>query len=219
MGTMENYWQLGRWGGVRVAMHWTVLIVFAWLYFLVGGLLATLVASGAFLALLVVHELGHVAVLRRRKIAVESVTFYGIHGTTAHGYARPLDEIAVAWGGVAAQLAVLVLALAAGYFLDSVTGAWVAAIASPVLFVFTKVNLFLVIVALLPIGPFDGQAAWKVIPWMRAKAKRRKVSPKPAPRVMPLEPEPVLTAEAQRELEASSEKAAAELMEKLARKK
>ena len=81
--------------------------------------------------------------------------------------------------------------------------------------VLVKVNVFLMIIALLPIGPFDGHAAWQVIPRTRAKLKRppkaKLVSvPKPAP-----EPEVTLSPEKQRELDASSERAAAELMAKL----
>jgi len=209
---MENYWQLGRWARIPVAMHWTVLIAFAWLYLLFMDLLSTLIGSAAFFALLVAHEFGHVAVLRRRKIAVESVTFYGIHGRTAHGYANTADEILIAWGGVAAQAVVLALALAGSYLLTPSLAPWVWIVAGPVLLVFTKLNVFLMIIALLPIGPFDGQSAWRAIPWIRGALRRRRKSANSAKAIK-------LTPEQRRELEESSEKAAADLIEKLAKKK
>jgi Zn-dependent protease len=210
----QNYWQLGRWGRIPVSMHWTVLITFAWLYLLLWNLLATVIASAAFFALLVIHEMGHVAVLRRRRIAVESITLYGIHGNTAHGYASPGDEILVAWGGVAAQVVVLALAVAASYSLDLSSSPLVSTITSPVLFVFTKLNLFVMVVALLPIGPFDGRGAWAAIPWMRNAMRRRKR----AAQEIRMFPEKGLSPERRRELEESSAKAAADLLQKFAKK-
>ena len=195
-------------------MHWTVLIVFAWLYLFFWDLLATAIASAAFFSLLVAHEFGHVAVLRARKISVESIELSGIHGKTSHGWASASDEILVAWGGAAAQLAVLLLALVAGYLLDLRTSPVLSLIAGPILFVFTKLNIFLMILALLPIGPFDGHAAWAVIPWLRKTIRRRRQ----VARDIKLFPEKGLSPEKRRELEESSTKAASELMEKLAKK-
>src|SRR5689334_5179218 len=107
----KNYWQLGTWGRIPVAMHWTVLLVFAWMYLWFGTVAMTLVASAALFLVMVVHEMGHVAVLKRRKVAIESITFFGVHGTTAHAYAGPGAEVAVAWAGVGAQLLLLAATL------------------------------------------------------------------------------------------------------------
>jgi Zn-dependent protease len=208
-----NYWQLGTWRRVPVSMHWTVLIAFAWLYLFFFDLLATAIASVAFFALLVAHELGHVVVLRRRKIAVASVELFGIHGRTSHAWASATDEIRIAWGGVGAQMVVLVLALGTGYALEPVTIPIVWTIAGPILFVLTKLNIFLMLIALLPIGPFDGHAAWAVIPRLR-KAIRGQRAPNAAVQF----PERDLPPDKLREFEESSTKAAAELLEKLGRK-
>ena len=210
----QSHWQLGTWGRIPVSMHWTVLIVFAWLYLFFWDLVATAIASVAFFALLVAHELGHVAVLRKRKIPVESIELNGIHGKTSYGWASASDEILVAWGGVGAQLAVLLLALAAGYALDSRTNPVVLFIAAPILFVFTKLNIFLMVIALLPIGPFDGHGAWAAIPWLRRAIRRRRQIAKD----IKLFPEKGLSPEKRRELEEKSTKVATELMEKLAKK-
>jgi hypothetical protein len=80
--------------------------------------------------------------------------------------------------------------------------------------VFTKINIFLMIIALLPIGPFDGHTAWQVIPRTRAKLRRRKpAAPKPAP-----EPEASLSAEERRELDERSKSEADQLIARLSRK-
>lgn len=206
---MDNYWQLGKWGGIPVAMHWTVLLVFAWMYLILGDFLAAAIASGALFVLFAAHEFGHVAVLRSRKMFIDRVTFYGIHGEVSHGPARKhTDEILVAWGGVIAQIVVLLFALLGRFLLSSFESSYLWIVAGPILFVFTKLNLFLILVALLPIGPFDGRQAWKVIPWLREKFRRRKRN----------ETEIELTPEKRRELEESSEKMTADLLDKLGKK-
>jgi len=210
----QSYWQLGTWRRIPVSMHWTVLIAFAWLYLFFWDLFATVIASAAFFALLVVHELGHVAVLRRRKIAVESIELFGIHGRTSHGWASATDETLIAWGGVGAQAGVLLAALAIGYALEPLANPIVSVVAGPILFVLTKLNLFLMVVALLPIGPFDGHSAWAVIPRLRKAIRRRRQAAKEPE----LFPERDLPPARRRELEESSRKAAAELMEKLRKK-
>lgn len=217
----KDAWDLGYWGGIPVSMHWTVLLVFVWMYLVFWSLAPAAIASVAFLLLLVAHELGHVFVLRRRKVPVVAITLYGLHGETAYGdfVAKPADEVAIAWGGVGAQGVILVLALVARAFVDVSAIPWGSVIVGTFLFVFIQINIVLMILALLPIGPFDGHAAWKVIPRMRAALRRRRKPPeRQAPPKPPPEPEVELTPEQQRELDASSEKAAADLIAKLTRK-
>lgn len=217
----RNYWQLGRWRRIPVAMHWTVLMSFAWLYLVFWDLLATAIASAAFFVLLVAHEFGHVVLLRRKKIAVLGIRLYGIHGETEHGYASRPQAMLVAWGGVAAQLAVLALALALMYAMRGVAIPLLSLIAGPVLFVFTKINIFMMVIALLPIGPFDGHDAWAAIPYLRGLLRRRrkeKEAHKKKMREQALFPEDTLTPERLQELEASSAQTAAEVMARLAKR-
>lgn len=204
---MENYWQLGRWLRIPVAMHWSVLFAPAWFYLMLNSFWPAVIATVAFLVLLVVHELGHVIALRWRKIAIERVTFFGLHGNTSHAGSTPGNEIIVAWSGVFAQGIALALALATDYALGS--GGMVAFIATPVIFVFTTVNIFMMFIALIPFGPFDGHKAWQVIPWVRAKLRARRQR---ATKIQ-------LTDAQLHALEQQSEQEAAQLMERLAKKK
>jgi Zn-dependent protease len=217
----RNYWQLGRWRRIPVAMHWTVLLAFAWLYLVFWDVLATLIASAALFVLLVAHAFGHVAVLRRKKVGVFGIRLYGAHGEVEHGYTSHAQAIAVAWGGVAAQLGVLVPALALTYFMPPVSSPLLAIILAPVLLVFTKVNVFLMIVALLPIGPFDGHDAWAAIPYLRGLMRRRRQETQARRKKMREErlfPEESLAPERQEELEARSAQAAADVIREIARK-
>ena len=213
----QDHWQLGTWGRIPVSMHWTVLLNFAWLYIIFMDVLATLIGAAALFLVMMAHEFGHVAMLRRRGLKVAAISLVGLHGETSYNEynARPGDAIAVAWGGVAAQVAVFVLALAANSFIPFHEIPLSLLVWGPMYFVFTKFNIFLIIIALLPIGPFDGHDAWRVIPRMRKALRRRPAKRAPPP---PPEPEPVLTREEQRALDESSERAAAELISRLSRK-
>ncbi|HEX4333250.1 MAG TPA: hypothetical protein VH040_13995 [Usitatibacter sp.] len=210
----ENYWQLGRWGRIPVAMHWTVLLAFAWMYLVFWSVPATLVGAVALFFVMVVHELGHVAVLRRRKVSIDNITFFGIHGTTSHGYAAPGVEIAVAWAGVAAQAVLLMATLALGAFVDFSSVPLLGWAWGVTYLVWTRLNVFVMVIALLPLGPFDGRVAWSVFAYMKGAMRRRKRRKQE----LLLNPERSLSPERRRELEESSSQAATELLGKLSGK-
>ncbi len=206
---MQNHWQLGRWAGIPVSMHWTVLLALPWLYLMLGDWLAALIGSAAYFLLLLAHEFGHAAAARWRGLTVDAITLNGLHGETAHGYPRSTgDDILVAWSGVAAQAVILLLALLAGPYLETASSRAVATVAAPVMMVFTRWNLFLMVVALLPIGPMDGHRAWAVIPWVRQSLRRRRRSGKVVK----------LDSAKRRALQKQSEKTAAEIIQRLGKK-
>ena len=216
----QDHWPLGTWGRIPVTMHWTVLLAFAWMYLVFFDLVLTLVAIPFVFLLLVAHEWGHVVALRRRKIAVTGVALYGAHGETSYNEyaAKPNDVVAVAWSGVAAQLVLMLLALAAVSFIPFGSMPFGATLSTVIFVVLVKINVFVMILALLPIGPFDGHHAWKVIPRARAAMKKgSKPKPKPvaAPAPPVADPEEQLSPEQRSELDQASEKAAADLMAKL----
>jgi Zn-dependent protease len=170
---MQNFWSLGRWGGIPVSMHWTVLLAFPWLFLMMNSFVAALIGSLAFFFLLVAHEGGHVLVARWRRVYVEDIQLFGYHGQTSLGYKRTeLDEVLIAWGGVAVQLVILAAAFAAAAPLAHSGSAALDTLTGPVLAVFTTWNMFLMMVALLPLGPMDGHAAWKAFPMMRRALRR-----------------------------------------------
>ena len=217
----QDSWSLGTWGRIPVTMHWTTLLAFAWMYLVFRDMVQMLLSIPFLFLLFVVHELGHVIVLRRRKIPVVDVSLWGIHGETSYNEysAKPGDVVAVAWGGVGAQFALMLLTLALVAFVPFSAVPFGGVVSYVMYVVLVQLNIFVMIVALLPIGPFDGHAAWQVIPRMRArfrqppKAKAVPAAPRPPP-----EPEVRLTDEEQRELDKSSEQAAADLIAKLTRR-
>lgn len=211
----RDHWDLGTWGRIPVSMHWTVLLSFAWLYIIFWDVTATLFGSVALFLLFIAHEWGHVVMLRRRKVPIVSVMFTGLHGETLYNeYAvKPGDSIAVAWGGVGAQVLVLILAMLASAFIPFGAIPFGMLVWGPMAVVFIKFNVFLMIVALLPIGPFDGHEAWRIIPRLRSKLRRR-----PKPRKVPIEVQPQLTPEEQRALDEKSKTEADALIARLSGK-
>jgi Zn-dependent protease len=211
----QDSWSLGSWNRIPVSMHWTVLLAFAWMYLVFMDVVLMLMSIPFVFLILAVHELGHVIMLRRRKIAVTGVSLWGIHGETSYNEyaAKPGDMVAVAWGGVAAQVVLMLLALGITQLVPFSSIPFGGALALVMFTVLVKLNVFLMIVALLPIGPFDGHAAWQVIRRTRAKLKA-KAPPRarPAP---PREPEISLSNEQQQELDAAAEKEAADLIRRL----
>ena len=210
---MENQWHLGRFKGIPVSMHWTVLLTLPWMYLMLNDLLATLIAFAGFCFVLVAHEFGHVLMARWRGSYVDDIMLAGIHGRTSHGIVTRGNEIAIAWGGVLAQLVVLAFALLMGALLADTRSQWVWIIAAPLSWALIKWNLFLMIAALLPIGPFDGHMAWKAFPYLRDQAARRRRRGNAGEKVVKLDPAK------RRELQQKSEKLAAEILEELKNKK
>ena len=191
-----------------MSMHWTVLLAFPWLYIIMRSFIAAAIGTVAFFGLLVAHEFGHVAVARWRGVYVEEIELFGMHGETSLGLKRTqVDDVLIAWGGVAAQLVVLLIAFAAYYPLAAIGNYWVALIVSPIFAVLTEWNIFLIIIALLPLGPLDGQTAWKAIPMLRQYFRRRRNPP--PPKLMPIQ---------QKELKERSEQAAADILKGLGKK-
>lgn len=212
----QDYWQLGTWRRIPVSMHWTVLLNFAWLYIIFQDLLATLIGAATLFLVMMAHEYGHVVVMRRRRIKATAISLFGLHGETSYNEytAKAGDATAIAWGGVLAQLVVLALALAANTFVPFHEIPFALLVWAPMYFVFTKFNVLLMIIALLPIGPFDGHDAWRILP------RRRKARRTAAKRAFPPPPEPEteLTPEEQKALDESSQQAAADLLSRLSRK-
>ena len=205
----RDSFDLGRWFGIPVRMHWTFLLSCAWLYLLIPGLWNILVGAATLLMLFVAHEFGHVLMLRWRRTSAVGITLNGLHGRTEHEWANPWNEALAAWGGVAAQLVLLLLALVLGPLLSGTGVAAVSVIATPALFVLTQLNIFFIVIALLPIGPFDGHAAWSLLPQLKRRFARRRAKPTPQKKLAP---------EQQARLEAESERAAAELIKNASRR-
>ena len=167
---MRSTWRLGKWRGIPIFLHWTVLLGLPWFYYQTRSLSATLISFAAFAMLLLAHELGHAIVATWRNVRVFKIQLYVIHGICEHDepyYEQ--DDVLIAWGGVAAQFVLLVIALGVDPLLAAFSP-FVHAAMWPLLRVFIDTNLLIIVLNLIPIAPLDGAKAWRVLPILRQRA-------------------------------------------------
>ena len=162
--------------GARVYLHWSVFVV-VFLLALVSlrSPLYAAISIASYLAVIVIHEAGHAWVSRRLGYHVDAIRVGFFHGL-CEGEApdTELDHVLIAWGGVAAQLAVaipiVILAKLAG---DPDFG-----YAGPVVGILGQLNIVIALINLAPAPGLDGHTAWRAIPllwhWQRARTTTKR---------------------------------------------
>lgn len=141
-------WKLGRAAGIDVFVHWTFMLLPAYVVLTGGGLTEVLLVIAMF-ACVVLHEYGHALMARHYGIGTKHITLYPIGGVALlEGMPRnPKHEIAVALAGPAVNVAIAVL-LASFMFINGGLGDF--------LFSLLAVNVALAVFNLLPAFPMDG---------------------------------------------------------------
>lgn len=211
----NTHWQIGKIWGIPLSMHWSVLL-WCVLFFATFGFtfVDVMMASVALIVLMLVHELGHVIALRAKRLDVDSIELAGLHGITDTAYIPYPYEIVVGWSGVAAQLVLYGLTELVLNTTDLMRLPYASSWLAPVALVWTRYNLILMLAALIPIGPFDGNRAWRVFGWMRSQWRRLRR----ARRLKDTMPEPQLSEEEQHRLEELSSRMTSELLERLTKR-
>jgi len=149
----DGFLVLGRVWQAPIRIHWsTPLVAFALTSFsFVPG------AWLGFLVLVLVHELGHAALVRAFGAHVVSVNATGLGGTCEwYGDVTAKQRAIIAWGGVLAQGALYIVARFAAIILPS----W--GFIGQLMYSLTVTNILLIAVNLLPIRPLDGAEAWRL---------------------------------------------------------
>ena len=164
--TMDGNWTIGRFGGVEVRLHWSLIAVFALIVWsLSEGVLpsqnpglsnatylgAATVAALLFIASILLHELGHSWVARREGIEVDSISLWLFGGVAEFKdrFRSAGAEFRVAFAGplVSIVLGALFVAIALAGLPSAVDGAaaWLG-----------YINFILAAFNLLPASPLDG---------------------------------------------------------------
>ncbi len=163
---MRWSWKLGRVSGIRIQVHWTFLILIAWVIVVhvARGATAVAVIGGVFLVLavfgcVVLHELGHALTARRFGIGTRDITLLPIGGVARleRMPTEPRQELLVAAAGPLVNVviaAVLLVALSAGDALRPVQE--IAVVGGNLPAQLLWVNVMLVGFNLLPAFPMDG---------------------------------------------------------------
>lgn len=154
--------RIARISQVDIYVHWSIFLVATLI--LLGARrqpLPTLVGLTAYLAILIIHESGHLIIARRRGYDALSIELYPIFGIAR--FERPgsrFDRGLIAWGGVLAQTIVsvpIVLCVAVfGYSPRETLNTAVAILGAG--------SLGIAAFNLLPVRPLDGSVAWDLIP-------------------------------------------------------
>lgn len=173
-----GFWTIGRWRGVPIRLHWSIplgALLFGGFRFVPGFWLG-------FVLLVIVHELGHAALARARRLEVYEVRVHGFGGVCIHRSGSAYDGAIIAWGGVLAQMLVLfVPALVLARLAPPRELFWVE-----MLHAFTAVNLWIAALNLLPIPPLDGAKAWTLPKlWWQRRARRKTGHRAPPPPASP----------------------------------
>jgi Zn-dependent protease len=169
----RGLWSLGRWRGVPVWLHWSVWLGLAWFGFRHRAWLPALLSFAGFFGLLAIHELGHAFAARSRRVRVHEIRLYLLHGLCRHAVpARERDDVFIAWGGVLAQAAVLLVALPLSAGIGALSPTLSIELA-PLFRMLIAANAWMIAFNLLPIAPLDGHRAWRVLrPLGRSLAAR-----------------------------------------------
>jgi Zn-dependent protease len=165
--------KLGRWAGISVSLHWSVVLIAVLLGTGLSRTLGWVVASIgiiAFLGSILAHEFSHALVARRFGIGTQSIELWALGGMARleREAPTPRAEGWIAAAGPLASLAVGLLALGIwlaigvnGLALDSADNVltllgWLGLI-----------NLVLAVFNMLPGAPLDGGRVVRAIRWSR----------------------------------------------------
>jgi Zn-dependent protease len=169
----RGYLHIGRVLGAPVRLHWSIPIG----AFVLGRFRFVPWYWAAFLVLVLVHELGHAAMVWGARARVVAIEAHGAGGICHwSGEVSEVRRALIAWGGVLAQALLLGATYLTLYFL----GPPESALGLEIVDAFTESNLWLIAVNLIPIPGFDGASAWPLLPalarWVRERRadKRRR---------------------------------------------
>jgi stage IV sporulation protein FB len=169
---MQKYFRLGKFNifGAPVYVHWSVLamIVLIIISYWQSPIIVA-IAFLSYLAVILVHEIGHAAVAHKmgyRIFALRVALIHGVCECEAPNY--ELDEVKIAWGGVLAQIIISILV-----FTVSGLGADKFTYFGPILVFLGYFSLLIIPYNLIPSRGLDGYKAWRIIPlsYKHIKAK------------------------------------------------
>jgi hypothetical protein len=169
----EGYTTLFHLRKMPVRLHWS----FPLGMIMVGGLRFVPGIWLAYFIMVAGHELGHGLLARRYGCAVVSLDVHGFGGLCSYvGETTEYERSVIAWGGVLAQAMLFALTMAIITFVGPARTDFSA----DMVHVFTRVNLIIAAINLLPLNGLDGARAWKLPGlWWRQRGPRRTSTPHP----------------------------------------
>jgi Zn-dependent protease/CBS domain-containing protein len=174
---MKWSWKLGSVAGIKIQVHWTFLILIAWVVLVhasqgasvsevVGGVILVL----AVFACVVLHELGHALTAKRFGVNTRDITLLPIGGVARleRMPEEPREELLVAVAGPAVNVVIagVLFAVLAGFGTPTAIGE-VAVVGGNLPVQLMWLNLMLVGFNVLPAFPMDGGRILRALLAMR----------------------------------------------------
>lgn len=160
-----GWWTVTTIRGAPIRFHWTIPIG----AFLMGRLAFVPAFWLGFVVLILVHELGHALLVLRYRLGLSELRVHGAGGECRHDDpGTPYQSSVVAWGGVLAQLCLLI----ATQVVIQVAGPPSSVHTMHLAYAFTETNLWIMGFNLLPIGHLDGVKAWQLVPMLLARYRK-----------------------------------------------
>lgn len=161
--------ECGRIAGVPVRLHWSALIVAAYLAYSLGtstSVVAALIGVAGFGLSILGHEVGHALIAQRFGVATTSIDLWALGGVArlASEAPNPRSEGFIAIAGPGAS-ALISLASCVGWMTLPVTG--ISGEIGRVLLWLTILNAALCIFNMLPGSPLDGGRVLRAVRWAR----------------------------------------------------
>jgi len=176
----SGYYTIAHFRGAPIRVHWTIplgALVFGRFQLVPGFWLG-------FFLLILIHEIGHAAVVRACGMRVNGIDIHGLGGQCRYdGLASSFKISLIAWGGVWAQIVLFALVQILLLFITPK-----GQFQHQMLYAFTETNLWMAAFNLLPLRPLDGADAWPLfkILWERWQLRRQiRLTVRPIPRPVP----------------------------------
>jgi len=164
---------------VPVYIHWSVFVAVALMALLSwDSPIHAAVTITSFFAIMVIHELGHAWIARRRHYQVYAIRLAMLRGRCEHEAPEyEWDDVAIAWGGVLAQFVVAVPM----FVLAAVTTPQMLGAGEIAVQMLSTVSIGIALFNLIPAPGFDGEKTWRVFPlardwWRSRRATKRMLS-------------------------------------------
>lgn len=184
---MNGGWPVARILGFEIRLHlsWVPILAFLTLSVIseittldssvpdVAAWATAILVSIGFLVSVLIHELAHAVVARRRGVAGGPITLFFFGGTASVELeaSRPEDEIRIAAAGPVASLLLAIALGAVALATDSLRGEPASVIASATL-VLGVLNGLLGLINLVPGFPLDGGRVLRAVVWGRTRDER-----------------------------------------------
>jgi Zn-dependent protease len=162
---MSWSWKIGRLAGIPIFIHWTFLILIAWVvygHWAAGEDLATTAEGVGFVlsifGCVVLHELGHALAARRYGVSTADITLLPIGGVARLQRIpeNPAEELVVAIAGPMVNVVIVGLLFLLGVRIPGASHEPEFLVDARFLPKLLYVNAFLVLFNMLPAFPMDG---------------------------------------------------------------